>query len=64
MLINASIEALLVDEEAADVVWQASWDGELTYGAARIAWLMIAGLFWPDDLHADNPIYRAKIELS
>ncbi len=38
------IEALLVDEELADRVWEA-WDAEkLTDGAACIAWLMIAGL--------------------
>ena len=48
------IEALLVDDEAADIVWEAWNANELTDGAARIAWLMIAGLFWPDDKHEDN----------
>ena len=35
------IEALLIDEELADQVWEA---GKLTDGAACIAWLLIAGL--------------------
>jgi len=44
MLTEIYIEALLVDEELADQVW-AAWDAEnLTYGAACIAWLLIAGL--------------------
>jgi len=38
------MEALLVDEELADQVWEA-WNAEnLTDGAAYIAWLLIAGL--------------------
>ncbi len=38
------IEALLVDKELADQVWEA-WNTEnLTDGAAYIAWLLIAGL--------------------
>ncbi len=44
MLTEIYIEALLVDEELADQVWEA-WDaGKLTDGAACIAWLLIAGL--------------------
>ena len=44
MLTETYIEALLVDEELADQVWEA-WDVEkLTDGAACIAWLLTAGL--------------------
>ncbi len=44
MLTEIYIEALLVDEELADQIWEA-WDAEnLTDGAAYIAWLLIAGL--------------------
>ena len=44
MLTEIYIEALLVDEELADRVWEA-WDVEkLTDGAAYIAWLLVAGL--------------------
>jgi len=44
MLTEMYIEALLVDEDSADQVWEA-WDVEkLTDGAACIAWLLIAGL--------------------
>jgi hypothetical protein len=46
MLVEIYIEAILIDERLADRVWN---DSVLTDGAARIAWLMIAGLFWPDD---------------
>ncbi len=44
MLTEIYIEALLVDEELADQVWEA-WDAdELNNAAACIAWLLIAGL--------------------
>ncbi len=44
MLTEIYIEALLVDEELADQVWEV-WDVEkLTDGAACIAWLLVAGL--------------------
>ncbi len=44
MLTEIYIEALLVDEELADQVWQA-WDkGEIDDRIAWIAWLLIAGL--------------------
>ena len=49
MFTEACIAALLVDEEQADEVWIAWHSGAMSEGAARIAWLMIAGLFWPDD---------------
>ena len=49
MFTEAYIAALLVDEEQADEVWKAWHSGAMSEGAARIAWLMIAGLFWPDD---------------
>ncbi len=43
MLTETYIEALLVDEELADHVWEA-WDkGEINNAVACIAWSMIAG---------------------
>ncbi len=43
MLTQIFIEALLVNEEPADQVWEA-WDTQiLNDGAAYIAWLLIAG---------------------
>ena len=41
MLTEVYIEALLVDEELADQAWDA---GEISDGAACIAWLLIADL--------------------
>jgi len=42
MLTEAYIEALLVDEELADQVWEA-WDaGEIDALTARIAWTLVA----------------------
>ncbi len=41
MLTEIYIEALLVDEELADQVWDAE---NLTDGATCIAWLLVAGL--------------------
>ena len=44
MWCEAYIEALLVDEELADEVWEV-WDaGEIDDQIAWIAWLLIAGL--------------------
>ena len=44
MLTRLYIEALLVDAELADQVWEA-WDAdELNNATACIAWLLIAGL--------------------
>ncbi len=44
MLTEIYIEALLVDEELGDQVWEA-WDaGEIDDQIAWIAWLLIAGL--------------------
>ena len=41
MLTESYIEALLVDEELADLVWEA-WDAyELNDSAACIAWMLI-----------------------
>jgi hypothetical protein len=46
MLTDIHIEALLVDEELADQVWEA-WDaGETDDEAACIAWMLIAGLVY------------------
>ena len=53
MLSEIYIEALLVDEEAADQVWDA-WDGgRLNDQLAGIAWMLIAGLICPYDQHRD-----------
>ncbi len=42
MLSQPYIDALLVDEEAADQVWEA-WDkGEIDNGTAHLAWGIIA----------------------
>ena len=42
MLTEAYIEALLVDEEGADRVWEA-WDaGEIDNAAATLAWQLVA----------------------
>ena len=44
MLTAIYIEALLVDKDLADQVWEA-WDARiLNDGAAYIAWMLIAGL--------------------
>jgi hypothetical protein len=44
MLTEIYIEALLVDEELADQVWE-TWDaGDVSDEAACIAWMLIAGL--------------------
>ncbi len=54
MLIDVYIEALLVDKEAADQVWEA-WNAHNSKnGAACIAWMTIAGLISPNDQHGDN----------
>ena len=48
------IEAILVDEELADLVWEA-WDAETVNDrAACLAWLHVAGLICPYDQHGDN----------
>ena len=45
MLIEIYIEALLVDEELADQVWEA-WDaGVITDGLAAVAWRILAASF-------------------
>ncbi len=49
MLIEIYVEALLVDEELADQVWEALNDGETDDETACIAWLLIAGLVCPTD---------------
>ena len=54
MLTRIYIEALLVDEEAADQVWE-SWNAKsLNNGAACIAWMTIAGLISIHDQHGYN----------
>ncbi len=45
MLTEIYIEALLVDEELADLVWEA-WDaGEVDNETACIAWMLVAMLY-------------------
>ncbi len=49
MLTATYIEALLVDEELADQVWEL-WDaGKIDDEAACTPWLLIAGLVCPND---------------
>ncbi len=44
MLIEIYIEALLVDEELADQVWEAWELGEADDEIAYITWMLVAGL--------------------
>ncbi len=44
MLTEIYIEALLVDEELADQVWEASDAGEIGDQTACMVWALIAGL--------------------
>ncbi len=44
MLTEIYIEALLVDEELADQVWEAWYIGETNSQTACIAWMLIAML--------------------
>ena len=49
MLCDIYIEALLVDEDLADQVWE-EWDaGELSDASACIPWQQISALCIPDD---------------
>ena len=54
MLTEIYIEALLVDEELADLVWEAWYGGQLNNQAACIVWMLIAGLFCSHDQHGNN----------
>jgi len=42
MLTRLYIEALLVDEEAADSIWGAWWEGEISDFVAAWAWWRVA----------------------
>ncbi len=54
MLTDIYIEALLVDEELADQVWEA-WDaGEIGNQIAYLAWMLIAGIYSANDQHRDT----------
>ena len=54
MLTEVYIEALLVDEELADQVWEA-WDaGGIDDQAACMAWMLIARIYSANDKHGDN----------
>jgi len=45
MLTELYIEALLVDEELADLVWEA-WDsGEISDETACMAWILTVGIY-------------------
>ncbi len=45
MLIEIYIEALLVDEELADRVWEAWNAGEIDEATASVAWWLIAQIW-------------------
>ena len=54
MLTEIYIEALLVDEDLADQVWEA-WDSGLASNeVAFLAWVLIAGVSFAGDRHSDN----------
>ena len=53
MLTETYIEALLVDEELADQVWNSWHAGETDDEAARTAWRQIAGVCSSYDQHGD-----------
>ncbi len=54
MLTEIYIEALLVDEDLADQVWEAWDNGEIDDQTACIAWVLIAGVSSVDDRHSNN----------
>ena len=54
MLTEIYIEALLVDEDLADQVWEAWNIDEIDSEAAYIAWTLIAGVCSSYDQHGDN----------
>ena len=54
MLTKLYVEALLVDEDLADQVWEAWNAGEVENEAACIAWTLIAGVCSSYDQHGDN----------
>ena len=51
MLTEIYIEALLIDEELADMVWEAWDEGEADDATICIAWMLIACS--TDDQHGD-----------
>ena len=53
-MLQIYIEALLVDEEMADQVWEAWNAREADNQTACIAWLLIAGVCSADDSYGDN----------
>jgi len=42
MLVELYIEALLADEEAADAVWEAWWDSEISDTVAAEVWWLVS----------------------
>jgi len=54
MLTEAYIEALLVDEELADLVWTAWSVGRINDKQSSSSWLIIAARFVPDLRGIDN----------
>ena len=63
MLAEIYIEALLIDEELADQVWEA-WDaGLIDDQVARIAWWLIAdGRFTPNSGRRSGRVLRAAVD--
>ena len=49
MLTEIYIEALLVDEELADMVWEVWTNGQIPDDVAAIWWVLIASNFRPMD---------------
>ena len=58
------IEALLVNEELADEVWQLSYDGEIDDELAEIAWLLVAVSIQVDQGRLQRPLYTRKRNFS
>ncbi len=54
MLCEIYIEALIVDEELADQVWEAWNAGKVDDQIVCIAWMLIAGIYSANDQHEDT----------
>jgi len=54
MLTEIYIEALLVDEDLADLVWTIWHAGETNDEIACMAWMLIAGIYSANDQHRDT----------
>ncbi len=61
MLTRLYIEALLVDEELADQVWEAWFAGETSTELASMMWWLIADVrFTPDSGRWDDRVLRGR----